>query len=154
MKFKVPSAALPFCLCGGLALAADKPAVDPLTKLPVPLVDAAFLVYGNPMRLDDFSVCKSAAKMNSYTSRSGKIDAAVAWYASHLSGFKHTHGYASGQHHDTFYNSAGTLFITITGNAAKQSENTDVYSVTYGTLQPGASEKVLMGMNVANIDCG
>jgi|SRR5665213_623078 len=153
MNFKTATAALLVCLCIGFAWAADKPAFDLLTRLPLPLADATFLLYGNPMKLDDFRLCKSVVKTNYYTARSGKVDAAVGWYASHLTGFKHTHGYASGRSQDFFYNRAGTLMVSIAGNAAKQGENMDVYAVTYATLQPGASEKALAGMNVQNIDC-
>lgn len=153
MKLKIAAAALPVCVCLSLAWAADKPVADTLTSLPVPLAGAAFLLYGNPMKIDDFSLCKSTVKMNYYTARSGKVDAAVTWYTGHLAGFKHTKAYGSDRSQDIFFNGAGTLMVSITGNAAKQGENTDVYAVTYASVQPGASAKALAGLAVQNIDC-
>lgn len=91
--------------------------------------------------------------MNFYTRVSGKVDAAISWYSAHLQGFQHTHGYGSGRSQDTFYNATGTLIVSITGMPAAEGQNTEVYSVIYGTIQPGVSSKVMAGMNVQKVVC-
>jgi hypothetical protein len=91
--------------------------------------------------------------MNFYKALSGKVDAAVAWYGSHLVGFKHTHGYGSGRSQDTYYSAAGTLMVSITGNEAQDGRNAEIYSVIYATIMPGVSEKVIGGINVQRVVC-
>ena len=44
-----------------------------------------------------------------------KMDAATAWYAAHLTGFKKILGYESGRAQTAFYNSGGTIVIFLTG---------------------------------------
>ena len=126
---------------------------DPLTKLPLPSAADPTGILGDPMKLPDVPVCKSTAQMNFYTARRGKVDATVAWYGSRLAGFKHTHGYGSGRSQDTFYNATGTLIVSITGDPAQDGQNAGVYSVIYGTVMPGASERVIVGMNVQKVAC-
>jgi hypothetical protein len=128
-------------------------AIDPLTKLPLPAPDAPLQLFENPNTIDDVPVCNSKSAMNFYTGRSGTVLAAVTWYANHLSGFKHIHGFGSGRSQDTFYNAAGTLIVGITGRPGKEGQDTPVYSVIYGTIQPGVSDKVIAGMNVQKIVC-
>jgi hypothetical protein len=132
--------------------AANGAASDSLTALPLPN-EGTLNVSRAPMNLPDVPVCKSKAQMNFYTPSSGKVDAAVAWYTSHLAGFKHTHGYGSGRSQDTFYNAQGTLIVSITGSPAPEGQNTDVYSIIYGTITPGASDKAIAGMNVQKAVC-
>lgn len=95
----------------------------------------------------------SARSMNRrwFSKHDGKVRAAVAWYATHFSGFKHTHGYGSGRSQDTFYSATGTLIVSITGSPAGDGENTLVYSIIYGTIQPGVSDKIIAGMNIQSI---
>src|SRR5271165_2549957 len=83
-------------------------ATDSLTKLPLPTAGAPLQLYDNPNTIDDVPVCKSKSTMNFYTGRSGTVSAAITWYTSHLSGFKHVHGLGSGRSQDTFYNATGT----------------------------------------------
>ena len=152
MKFIVGAG---FLLSGivatGLGIAAGA-ATDSLTHLPLP-AESALSVLGNAMSLPESPVCKSKAQMNFYRLGSGKVDAAVAWYTSHLAGFKHTHGYGSGRSQDTFYNAQGTVIVSITGDPAPEGQNTDVYSIIYGTIQPGVSDKAIAGMNVQKMVC-
>jgi hypothetical protein len=138
---------------GAGAKSADGVGLDPLTKLPLPLAGAPVLLYDNPNEIDDVPVCKSHSAMNFYTGRSGTVSAAVAWYASHLSGFKHVHGIGSGRSQDTFYNAAGTLIVGITGKPGQEGQDTPVHSIIYGTIQPGVSDKVIAGMNIQKIVC-
>jgi hypothetical protein len=128
-------------------------AEDPLTKLPLPAAGAPLQLYDNPNTIDDVPVCKSKSTMNFYTGRSGTVSGAVAWYASHLSGFKHVHGIGSDRSQDTFYNVTGTLIVGITGKPGKDGQDAEVYSVIYGTIQPGVSDKVIAGMNTQKIVC-
>jgi hypothetical protein len=141
----------------GLSLRAEsaESGADSLTKLPLPLPVAgqALSLIDNPNKIDDVPVCKSNATMNFYTARSGTVSSAIAWYANHLPGFKHVHGMGSGRSQDTFYNASGTLIVSITGMPGKEGQDTSVYSIIYGTIQPGASEKVIAGMNIQKVVC-
>jgi hypothetical protein len=92
-------------VAAGLGLASGA-ASDSLTHLPLP-TESSLNIPRGPTNLPDVPVCKSKSQMNFYTPSSGKVDAAVAWYTSHLAGFKHTHGYGSGRSQDTFYNDRG-----------------------------------------------
>ena len=138
-------------VAAGFVVAAGT-AGDSLTGLPLPSESSLNIPRG-PTKLPDVPVCKSKAQMNFYTPGSGKVDAAVAWYASHLAGFKHTHGYGSGRSQDTFYNAQGTLIVSITGNPAPEGQNSDVYSIIYGKIAPGVSDKAIAGMNVQKQVC-
>jgi len=149
-------AIVPVLLCGGILAAqstrAAEPAMDPLTSLPKPI--GATMKLGNqPMKLDDTPVCKSMMQMDFYTAQGGKVDAALAWYSDQLKGFKHTHGYGSGRSQDTFYNTTGTLMVSVTGSEAKEGENAAVYSIIYATIRPGVSERAIAGLNVQKVVC-
>jgi hypothetical protein len=137
----------------GVGASADGLTTDPLTKLPLPAAGAPLQLYDHPNKIDDVPVCSSKSTMDFYTGRSGTVSTAVTWYASHLSGFKHLHGIGSGRSQDTFYNASGTLIIGITGKPGKDGEDTAVYSVIYGTIQPGVSEKIIAGMNSQHLAC-
>ncbi len=128
-------------------------AMDPLTKLPLPTAGAPLQLYDNPNTLDDVPVCKSKGTMNFYTVRSGTVSAALTWYASHLAGFKHVHGVGSDRSQDTFYNATGTVIVSITGMPGKEGQDTDVYSIIYGMIQPGVSDRIVAGMNVQKVVC-
>jgi hypothetical protein len=153
MKSAIHAAAV---LIGALTMAQANSAgaaMDALTQLPLPNSAGALQIGSDPMAVPNVPVCKSKAQMNFYTPNSGKVDAAIAWYSANLKGFKLTHGYGSGRSQDTFYNSAGTLIVSITGHPAAAGQNTDVYSIIYGTIQPGVSEKVIVGMNLQKVNC-
>ena len=45
--------------------------------------------------MPDARICKSKFEGNFYSLFNIKVDAAVAWYSSHLSGFKKIQGYES-----------------------------------------------------------
>jgi hypothetical protein len=126
---------------------------DPVTKLPLPSSGAPLALFDNPNRMDDVPVCKSTSVMNFYSVRTGMVSAAVAWYAAQLPGFKHVHGMGSGRSQDTFYNPAGTLIVAITGSPGAEGQDTKAYSVIYGTIQPGAGDKVIAGMNIQKVVC-
>jgi|GEM_PF-2145326 len=145
-----PRPAVPFT-DRDLSLAADSIlTADPLTGLPlspatVCRTDVCIQFHtGNaPLKMPGSQICKSKMQADFYSLvyRNAKVDATVAWYASHLAGFKKTHAYAHGRSNDTFYNPAGTMFVLVMGNPAKDGENADTYAITYYRVQPGLHEK-------------
>jgi hypothetical protein len=153
MKFSIVLIGLLTLTFGFSVKSADDASTEPLTKLPLPTATAPLQLYDNPNRIDDVPVCKSKSTMNFYTGRSGTVSAAVTWYTSHLSGFKHVHGIGSDRSQDTFYNATGTLIVSITGMPGKEGQDTKVYSIIYGTILPGASDKVIAGMNIQKVVC-
>jgi hypothetical protein len=127
---------------------------DPLTNLPLyPATDSRLHLGNEPTRLPDSQFCKSKMQTDFYAVFDSKVNATVAWYTSHLSGFHKVHSYENGRSHDTFYNSDGTLIISVTGEPGNDSENTDTHSVSYLRFQPGLHEKTIFSMNQQKIIC-
>jgi len=131
---------------------------DPLTGLPLIPATVQFKNVGNePDKMPDGQVCRSKMQGNSYSlsnlmnPASGiKMEAAAAWYASRLSGYKKVQGYASGRSQIAFYNSDRTIVIFWTGQLGAQGENPDAFSVAYERYQPGISEKTIVGLTQGN----
>src|SRR5262249_77013 len=127
---------------------------DPLTGLPLsPATDGGKYVGNEPDKMPDGRVCKSTMKANFYiTSQTkSKMDAATAWYAYHLAGFKKVQGYEYGRAQVAFYNSDGTIVIFLTGSRGDPGENTDAYSIAYERYQPGLSEKTIASLTQGKI---
>ena len=82
-----------------------------------------------------------------------KMDAATAWYAAHLTGFKKVLGYESGRAQTAFYNSDGTIVIFLTGTSGAKGENVNAYSVAYERYDPGLSEKTLTSLTQGKFVC-
>ena len=154
------AAVIAFCL----ATAAGQAKVltnDPLTGLPLIPATVLFKNVGNePDKMPDGQVCKSKTQGNFYSlstvmnpANAIKMDAAAAWYASHLSGFKKIQGYADGRSQIAFYNADGTLVILLTGQLGAQGENTDAFSVSYERPQPGLSVKTIAGLTQGKFVC-
>jgi len=122
-------------------------AADALTGLP--LIPGA----GAPVKIPDARWCKSAMQANFYKASDSTVKVTAAWYASHLRGFKKTHAYASGRWDDTFYNSSGTLFVLVMGDPGTEGQNTQTYAVTYYRVQPGVSERSIIGLNQQKVVC-
>jgi hypothetical protein len=122
---------------------------DPLTNLPLyPATDSRLHLGNEPTRLPESTVCGSKMQTDFYTIYDSKVDATLVWYGAHLPGFKKTHAYAANRSQDTFYNSEGTLAVSVTGSSGKADENTETYSVVYSRFQPAglnssASEKAI-----------
>ena len=145
------------------SLAADSIlTADPLTGLPVfpetvcrTASCIQFHTGNEPVKIPGSQVCKSKLQANMYSVpyHNAKVDATVAWYASHLAGFKKTHAYARGHSNDTFYNSTGTKFVIVLGSGGKDGENTDTFSITYYLLQPGLPEKSIISINSPKLEC-
>ncbi len=153
------TATLIFCF----ASAADQGkllANDPLTGLPLisatdsgnHMPNVAY-TYNEPTRMPDAQICKSKFQGDFYSLYNIKVDAAVAWYSSHLSGFKKVSGYESERSQIAFYNSDRTILIIITGDKGAKGENTDAYSVAYERYQPGLSEKTIDSLTQGKIVC-
>ena len=133
---------------------------DPLTGLPlIPATDSGKHIanlsytYNEPSKMPDGRVCKSKMQANFYLLYNIKVDAAVAWYSSHLSGFKKVSGYESQRSQTAFYNSDGTIVVIVTGDSGAQGENTNAYAVAYERYQPGISEKTINSLAHGKIVC-
>lgn len=130
------------------ALAGSAPATtDALTKLP--LISSA----DSLMQLPDTQMCKSKMQTDFYSMKSGKLNATIAWYTAHLSGFHKTHAYGVDRSQDTFYNADGTVIVSISGVPGKNGEDVDVHSIIYARIQPGLSEKEIVGVNAGHLVC-
>ena len=157
---------LVFCLAGAYGQGNDS-----LTGLPV-IPAAETMVAGKsygfqPAQVPEGTVCKSKMKGDFYAllnmnvkDRNVKVSTVVAWYATHLSGFKKTQGYVSngpqnaGNRSQTaFYNPGGTIVVFITGDSGRQGEDTNTYGVGYQRYEPGISEKTIASMTQGKIVC-
>jgi hypothetical protein len=154
-------AALMFVLCSTNAVGQGKVlANDPLTGLAlIPATDPGnhtpnlAYTYNEPTKMPDSQVCKSKMQGNFYMLYNIKMDTVVAWYASHLTGFKKVSGYESKRSQTAFYNADRTILIIVTGTQGAEGENTDAYAVAYERYEPGLSEKTITGLTRGNIAC-
>ena len=136
----------------GVAHAAPILTVDPLTKLP--LVPATVGMLGNePQALDSAMICNSKMQANMYTVLKSSLADTNAWYAAHLSGMKHVHGYGGNRPQDAYFNADGTIVTVVLGDVGADGSNVGTYSVTYYTFQPGISEKLVLGIVHGNFQC-
>jgi len=126
---------------------------DPLTGLPLDPATNSRLNLGNePTQLPVTNICKSKVSTEFYTVYES-FHGTVAWYTAHLKEFKHAHGYGGGRSRDTFYDSAGTIMVTITGDPGAEGQNVDTHSVAYYKMQPGLSEKTILGTLNEKVTC-
>ncbi len=145
-----------FVLCSALVLnGSTKPlTTDPLTGLPLyPATDSRLHLGNDPTRLPESIVCGSKVQADFYSVYDSKVDATLVWYTIHLSGFKRTHAYTAKRSQDTFYNSDGTVAISVTGSSGKADENTETYSVIYSRFRPALPEKAIVGLNKQQVIC-
>ncbi len=133
---------------------------DPLTGLPlIPATDSGnrmgnlAMTYNEPTQMPAAQICKSKYQGNFYSLFKIKVDAAVAWYSSHLPGFKKVGGYESKRSQTAFYNSDRTIVIIVTGDPGAEGENVGAYSVAYERYQPGLSEKTITGLTQGKMVC-
>ncbi len=137
---------------------------DPLTGLPV--IPTTVTNYGGnePTKLRDATVCKSKMQGNlypliyyifskDYSKANATVAATVAWYASHLTGFKTAHGYDSERSQDVFYNADRTILVIVTGSPGANGQNTDAYGVAYQRYQPGLSQETITSLTQGKIVC-
>jgi hypothetical protein len=145
---------LVFCLVGIAGGHAKLLTADPLTNLPLyPATDSRLHLGNEPTRLRETNVCGSKMQTDFYTVYDSKVDATLVWYGAHLPSFKKTHAYAANRSQDTFYNSEGTLAVSVTGSSGKADENTETYSVIYTRFQPALPEKAIIGLNQQKVIC-
>jgi hypothetical protein len=130
---------------------------DPLTGLPlIPATDSGNHIagmaytYNEPRQIPRAPVCKSKVQAEFYSLFNIKVGAAVAWYSSHLSGYKKISGHESNSSQTAFYNSDGTIVIIVTGDVG---EDTAARSVTYERYQPGISEKTIAALTQGKMVC-
>ncbi len=121
---------------------------DPLTGLPlIPATDAGKGLGNEPVQMPPGRVCASAMQGNFYPLHGITMDAASAWCASHLGGFKKVAGSASP--YAFFSNSDRTILVIVTGHRG----STEADSVAYERYQPGLSEKTVGAMANGKIVC-
>jgi hypothetical protein len=130
---------------------------DPLTSLPlIAATDSGKHIagmaytYNEPTKLKRAPVCKSQVQAEFYSLFNIKVDAAVAWYSSHLTGYKKVSGQSSNSSQTAFYNADGTIVVLLTGDAGTPSE---AHSVTYERYQPGISEKTIAALTQGKMIC-
>ena len=109
--------------------------------------------YNEPTQMPEAQICRSKFQGDFYSLYNIKVDAAVAWYSSHFSGFKKVSGYESRRSQTAFYNSDRTILIIVTGAPGAPGENTSAYSVAYERYQPGLSEKTINGLTQGKMVC-
>lgn len=144
-----------FVLCLSIATGQEKLLTnDPLTGLPLtPATDSGMHAGNDPTPMPGKSLCKSKTQANFYLIYKTKVDTTVAWYASHLSGFKKVQGYESKRAQIVFYNPDRTILVIVTGDLGDEGENTNAYSVAYERYQPGLSEKTVTALTQGKIIC-
>ena len=121
---------------------------DPLTGLPlIPATDAGKGFGNKPVQMPPGRVCASAMQGNFYPLHGITMDAASAWYASHLSGFEAVPGGA--RQYAFFSNSDRTILVILTGHSG----STEADSVAYERYRPGLSEKTVEGLASGKIVC-
>ncbi len=107
--------------------------------------------------MPDTEVCKSKMqgdfyKVYDYFYKDNiKLTDALAWYTSHLSGFKKTE--ISNHSRTIFYKPDGTILVILTSQAGTADGITNAGSVTYERYQPGISEKTIVSFTQKQIVC-
>ena len=128
---------------------------DPLTNLPlIPATDSGMQLGNEPTQLPAGDVCKSKMQGEFYMLYKIKVDATVAWYSSHITGFKKFQGYASGRSQTIFYNSDGTTVIAVTGEKGLKARTRTRIPSPMNAFSPASprrrSVRWLTGISAAN----
>jgi hypothetical protein len=148
-----------FCVANALGQAQVLTS-DPLTGLP--LIPSSVLVKnaGNePVKMPDGQVCKSKMQgdfyslYNYFSQTNIKLNEVIAWYSSHLTGFKKIQRLESKTSQTAFYNSDGSIVIFVTSESGPQDENAKTHSVAYERYQPGLSEKTITSLAQGKVVC-
>lgn len=126
---------------------------DPLTGLPIdPKSDLGMGLGNAPTKMAEMQICGSKMQANLYTVYD-KVDATVAWYAAHLTGFRKTHAYFDNRSQNRFYNDAGTLVVSVLGERGADGQNVDTHTVTYYRFQPGLPAKAIVSFGQQKLEC-
>jgi hypothetical protein len=131
---------------------------DPLTGLPlIPATDSAKKVGNEPVKMPEGTLCKSKMQgdfyllYNYFSKDNIKLTDAIAWYTSHLSGFRRVE---TANHAQTFfYNSDGTILVIVTSEKGAADGVALARAAAYERYQPGISEKTITGMTQNQIVC-
>ncbi len=127
---------------------------DPLTGLAlIPQTDSRLHLGNEPSKLPDTHICKSKVQTDFYVLFDINTNATLAWYTSHLSGFKKVHGFAMSRSQDTFYKPDGTLIVSVTGTPAPDGQDSEAHGVVYMRVEPGLSEKTIASMPQGKVVC-
>lgn len=127
---------------------------DPLTGLPLyPATDSRLHLGNEPTQLPESEVCKSKMQVDFYSVYDSKVNVTLAWYDTHLTGFKRTHAYAANRSQDTYYKTDGSVIVSVTGSPGKEGDNMETYSVLYARFQPGLNEKTIVALNQQRVVC-
>ena len=132
--------------------------IDPLTGLPLmPPTESVKKVGNAPVTMPEGTVCASKFQGNFYklydyfSKDNVKLADALAWYTSHLSGFKKVE---PGDHSRTiFCNPDGTTLVIVTSETGTADGIAKVSSAAYERYQPGLSEKTIEGIAQKRIVC-
>ena len=68
-----------------------------------------------------------------------------AWYAAHLTGFKHAHGYRNRRSSDVYYNADGTMMVVVDAEPGADGSKVDTHLVLYHRFTPGLAERAILG---------
>jgi hypothetical protein len=132
---------------------------DVLTGMPVIPARDSEAGRNTPEKMPDGHICKSRMQGNFYSlydffsAHNVTLNEVIAWYSSHLSGFKKIQGHEFKSSQTAFYNSDGSLVILVTAESGPQSESTKAHGVAYELYQPGLSEKTITGLTQGKIVC-
>lgn len=133
---------------------------DTLTGMPlIPAGDSERGGETAPEQMPNGQICKSKMQgnfyslYNSFSAHNVTLNDVIAWYSSHLSGFKKTQGHEFKSSQTAFYNSDGSLVVLVTAESGPQNENTKTHGVAYERYQPGLSERTIMGLTQGRIVC-
>ncbi len=131
---------------------------DPLTGLPLLPPSESAKKFGNePVKMPDGAVCKSKMqgdfyKVYDYFAKDNiKLSDALAWYASHLAGYKKVESSNHGL--TVFYNADGTIVVIVRAESGTADGVAKTSSVAYERYQPGISEKTITGMTQNKMVC-
>ncbi len=131
---------------------------DLLTGLPLmPPSDSAKKFGNEPVKMPDGAVCKSKMqgdfyKLYDYFAKDNiKMTDALAWYTSHLSGFKKIE--TSNHSRAIFYKPDGTIVVIVSSQSDTADGIAKVSSTAYERYQPGISEKTIVSMTQKQMVC-
>jgi hypothetical protein len=146
-------------VCASIASAQGKILTnDPLTGLPLmPPRDSAKKFGNEPVQMPGATICKSKFQGNFYklydyfAKDNIKLTDGLAWYTSHLSGFKKEE--TSNHSQTIFYKPDGTIMVIVDSESHTADGVTKLNSAAYERYQPGISEKTIVSLAGEHIVC-
>ena len=127
---------------------------DPLTGLPLaPTTDSRLHLGNEPTRIPEIKICGSKMASEQYPIFDEKFDATLAWYDTHLPGFKHIHGAAENRSRDAFYSADGKTVVFVTSEPSAPGASVKTHGVLYASFQPALTEPVIVSINAEKVVC-